>query len=205
MVVVNPNNPTGHFLTKVEWAELTNLCARRGLALLVDEVFADYALEVADDQLATALLDPTPSCPVFLLSGLSKVAALPQLKLGWIAVRGPGAAAGLEALAFLADQYLSVSRAVQAAAPAPPRAGRPIRPQILGRLRTNLATLDAALAHQPQLSGCRWRWLVSPAAAPRRGCRWGLRPAPAGRRPRCWRIRGHSSICPVTVTWSSAS
>ncbi|MBP7618071.1 MAG: pyridoxal phosphate-dependent aminotransferase, partial [Geothrix sp.] len=44
VVVVNPNNPTGHFLTTVEWAELTNLCAQRGLALLVDEVFADYAL-----------------------------------------------------------------------------------------------------------------------------------------------------------------
>ena len=152
VVVVNPNNPTGHFLTTVEWAELTNLCAQRGLALLVDEVFADYALEVADDQLATALLDLTPSCPVFLLSGLSKVVGLPQLKLGWIAVRGPGAEDALEALAFLADQYLSVSAPVQAAAPRLLELAAPIRTRILGRLRTNLATLDAALAHQPQLS-----------------------------------------------------
>lgn len=152
VVVVNPNNPTGHFLTTVEWAELTNLCAQRGLALLVDEVFADYALEVADDQLATALLDLTPSCPVFLLSGLSKVAGLPQLKLGWIAVRGPGAEDALEALAFLADQYLSVSAPVQAAAPRLLELAAPIRTRILGRLWTNLATLDAALAHQPQLS-----------------------------------------------------
>jgi len=152
VVVVNPNNPTGHFLTKAEWSALTALCARRGLALLVDEVFADYALEVADDQLTTALLDPAPPCPVFLLSGLSKVAALPQLKLGWIAVRGPGAEAGLEALAFLADQYLSVSAPVQAAAPRLLELAAPIRARILGRLRTNLAALDAALADQPQLS-----------------------------------------------------
>ena len=152
VVVVNPNNPTGHFLTKAEWAELTALCARRGLALLVDEVFADYSLEPGEDRLATALLDPHPPCPVFLLSGLSKVAALPQLKLGWIAVRGPGAAAGLEALAFLADQYLSVSAPVQAAAPRLLELAQAIRPQLLGRLRANLATLDAALANQPQLS-----------------------------------------------------
>jgi len=152
VVVVNPNNPTGHFLTKAEWAALTTLCARHELSLLVDEVFADYALEPAENQLATALLDPDPPCPVFLLSGLSKVAALPQLKLGWIAVRGPGATAGLEALAFLADQYLSVSAPVQAAAPRLLELAQSIRPQILGRLRANLAALDVALASQPQLS-----------------------------------------------------
>lgn len=152
VVVVNPNNPTGHFLTKAEWAALTSLCARCGLALLVDEVFADYALEPAGDRMATALLDPDPPCPVFLLSGLSKVAALPQLKLGWIAGRGPGAAAGLEALAFLADQYLSVSAPVQAAAPRLLELARPIRAQILERLQANLTVLDAALAGQPPLS-----------------------------------------------------
>jgi len=152
VVVVNPNNPTGHFLTKAEWTALTTFCARHQLFLLVDEVFADYALEPGEDRLATALLDLEPPCPVFLLSGLSKVAALPQLKLGWIAARGPGAAAGLEALAFLADQYLSVSAPVQAAAPRLLDLAQSIRPQILARLRTNLAILDAALAGQPRLS-----------------------------------------------------
>lgn len=152
VVVVNPNNPTGHFLSRAEWTALTTLCAERQLALLVDEVFADYALEPAEDQLATALLDPEPPCPVFLFSGLSKVAALPQLKLGWIAVRGPGAEAHLEALAFLADQYLSVSAPVQAAAPRLLELAAPIRTQLLGRLRANLASLDVALAGQPHLS-----------------------------------------------------
>jgi len=152
VVVVNPNNPTGHFLAQAEWAALTALCARHSLSLLVDEVFADYALEVAEERLATALLDPAPPCPVFLLSGLSKVAGLPQLKLGWIAVRGPGANDHLDALAFLADQYLSVSAPVQAAAPRLLELAKPIRAQILPRLRSNLAILDAALAGQPQLS-----------------------------------------------------
>ena len=151
VVVVNPNNPTGHFLSRVEWDGLTALCARRGLALLVDEVFADYTLEPPEDRLATALADPAPPCPVFLLSGLSKVAALPQLKLGWIAVRGPGAAEHLEALAFLADQYLSVSAPVQAAAGTLLALAPELRAQVQARLRANLASLDAALADHPHL------------------------------------------------------
>lgn len=152
VVVVNPNNPTGHFLSRAEWAELTELCARRGLALLVDEVFADYALEAPPDALPTALEDSDPPCPLFLLSGLSKIAALPQVKLGWIAVRGPGAAEHLEALAFLADQYLSVSASAQAAAPALLALAPGIRAQVRGRLRANLAALDRSLTDRPHLS-----------------------------------------------------
>ena len=152
LVVVNPNNPTGHFLSSVEWSGLTDFCARHGLALLVDEVFSGYALEAADDCLRTVLADPAPPCPVFLLSGLSKVAALPQIKLGWVAVRGPGAAEHLEALAFLADQYLSVSASAQAAAPALLALAPALRIQVLARLRSNLAHLDEALAARPHLS-----------------------------------------------------
>ncbi|WP_257304666.1 pyridoxal phosphate-dependent aminotransferase [Geothrix campi] len=152
IVVVNPNNPTGHFLSKTEWAGLTDLCGRQGLALLVDEVFADYPLEPPADRLATALLEPDPPCPVFLLSGLSKVAALPQLKLGWLAARGPGAADHLEALAFLADQYLSVSAPAQAAAPTLLALAPGIRQQVRRRLQANLAALDTALARHGRLS-----------------------------------------------------
>ena len=152
VVVVNPNNPTGHFLSRTEWAGMTELCARRGLALLVDEVFADYALEAPPDALPTALEDAGPPCPLFLLSGLSKIAALPQVKLGWIAARGPGAADQLEALAFLADQYLSVSASAQAAAPALLALAPGIQAQVRTRLRANLAALDRALADQPHLS-----------------------------------------------------
>jgi hypothetical protein len=152
IVVVNPNNPTGQFLSRYEWQELTGLCARKGLALLVDEVFLDYPLEAAQDCLGTVLLDSDPPCPVFLLSGLSKVAALPQLKLGWVAVRGPGAADHRSALAFLADQYLSVSAPVQAAAPTLLALAAGIREQLHVRLRANLAALDADLAAHPRLS-----------------------------------------------------
>jgi len=152
VVVVNPNNPTGHHLSRGEWAALLGLCAERGLALLVDEVFADYLLEPAPDRLPTALETAAPGCPLFVLSGLSKIAALPQVKLGWIAARGGEARAMLEPLAFIADQYLSVSAPAQAAAPELLRLAPAIRSGILDRLRGNLAALDRTLAGHPHLS-----------------------------------------------------
>jgi len=152
LVVVNPNNPTGQFLARGEWTALLDLCARRGLALLVDEVFGDYGLEQAPGRLASALETPEPGVPLFVLSGLSKIAALPQVKLGWIAARGTRARALLEPLGFIADQYLSVSASAQAAAPALLALAPGIQAPILARLRDNLAALDRALAPRRHLS-----------------------------------------------------
>jgi hypothetical protein len=152
IVVVNPNNPTGHFLSRGEWVELTQLCARRNLALIVDEVFADYPLEPAPDHLPTALEAFDPACPVFVLSGLSKVAALPQIKLGWIIARGPAAKALIEPLTFIADQFLSVSALPQAVAPEILRLAPRIQDQIRTRLKSNLRALDQALGGFPALS-----------------------------------------------------
>jgi hypothetical protein len=152
LVVVNPNNPTGHFLNRDDWRVLLDLCAERGLALLVDEVFGDYALEPRPDTLATAMAERDPGCPLFVLSGLSKIAALPQIKLGWIAARGAQARALLEPLGFIADQYLSVSASAQVAAPALLALAPGIRAGIRDRLRSNLATLDRLLAGHPHLS-----------------------------------------------------
>ena len=152
VVVVNPNNPTGHFLTLEAWRGLLAFCAERGLALLVDEVFADYRLETRPESLATALAELDPPCPLFVLSGLSKIAALPQIKLGWIAARGEAARALLEPLSFIADQYLSVSASAQAAAPQILALAPGIRAGIMARLSANLAALDRMLAAHPQLS-----------------------------------------------------
>lgn len=152
LIAVNPNNPTGQFLSKSEWHGLTELCARRGLALVVDEVFADYVLEPEPDALRTALEDPDPPCPVFVLSGLSKIAALPQVKLGWIIARGPKARELLEPLAFIADQFLSASASAQAAAPILLKSAPAIQARIRERLGQNLSILDAALASHPRLS-----------------------------------------------------
>jgi aspartate/methionine/tyrosine aminotransferase len=152
VVVVNPNNPTGHFLGRSEWAQLCAFCARRDLALVVDEVFSPFALEPDPDALRTVLEDPAPPCTTLILSGLSKLALLPQLKLAWTAVRGPGAAALLEGLEFIADQYLSVGAPVLAALPDLLQLAPDLQQQALDRLRTNLATLDRLLVGTPAWS-----------------------------------------------------
>jgi aspartate/methionine/tyrosine aminotransferase len=88
IVAINPNNPTGQFLSQTEWLSLMELAAKKSLPIIVDEVFADYPLEHQNGALPTVLQEPTPDCPVFLLSGLSKTAILPQLNLAWIAMLG---------------------------------------------------------------------------------------------------------------------
>jgi alanine-synthesizing transaminase len=113
--------------------------------LIVDEVFADFPLERTMDALPTALADPQPKCPVYVLSGLSKTALLPQVKLGWILSRGPHLHERLDALDYLSDQVLSVSASAQAAAPDILRLAPALREQVLRRAKANLRGLDEAL------------------------------------------------------------
>lgn len=152
LILVNPNNPTGHFLNRLEWEQVLEFCAQWKLALIVDEVFADYALEAPEEHLPTALETIEPPCPLFVLSGLSKVAALPQIKLGWVIARGLKAKALLEPLGFIADQFLSVSASAQAAAPAALEAAPGIQAQLRSRLNGNLTELDRQLLSYPSVS-----------------------------------------------------
>jgi aspartate/methionine/tyrosine aminotransferase len=117
ILVVNPNNPAGWFLKREEYARLDALAAARGLALVSDEVFADYAF--APDATRVTTLAGDGAALAFSLSGLSKLVGLPQLKLGWIHVSGPPAlrVAANERLEHIADTYLSVAAPVQHAAP----------------------------------------------------------------------------------------
>jgi aspartate/methionine/tyrosine aminotransferase len=153
ILAVNPNNPTGQFLTRAEWSGLLTLAAKKGLPLIVDEVFSPYAIEPQADALETILDCPAPEIPIFLLSGLSKAALLPQIKVGWIAMLGPAADAG-EALAFIADQYLSVSAPAAHATPRLLEIAPRLQKMAIGRVRENLAALDDALKGHAHLSRC---------------------------------------------------
>lgn len=114
--VVHPNNPTGSFLKKDEAALLLGLCAERGLAVICDEVFADYAF--GDDPRRARSLAADGEALVFSLGGLSKSCGLPQLKLGWLAAFGPEQPRreALRLLELIADSFLSVGTPVQRAA-----------------------------------------------------------------------------------------
>lgn len=142
MIVVHPNNPTGSFASPSEREELLEFCRRHSLALVADEVFLDYAVEGAGASFAGK---------AFVLSGVSKICALPQMKLGWIAAGGPPQwrDRALDRLEVIADTYLSVASPIQRALP-PLLAGRDrIQRQVLERLRNNLRTLDRLLETQP--------------------------------------------------------
>ena len=144
IVVVNPNNPTGSFLKQEEHEELVRICRDRGLAIVSDEVFSDYARH--DDPRRVRTLSSTSEVLTFSLSGLSKVAGLPQIKLGWMVINGPVALRreAIERLEFIADTYLSVSTPVQWAAAGLLAFRSGIQSQIETRVRRNLAVLYKA-------------------------------------------------------------
>ena len=146
IVAVAPGNPTGAYLGKAELEVIAQLCASRDLAFVVDEVFADHDIALLPDRVRHVGGDLP--CTTFVLSGLSKVAALPQMKLGWVVMHGPtdAALAVLARVEHLADAFLSVATPVQLALPQLLAAGDALRPVIRARLRTNLASLRAACA-----------------------------------------------------------
>lgn len=152
LVIVNPNNPTGQFLSRSEWSALLSLCAKYKVALLVDEVFKDYVLEPEYDYLPTALSEIHQDCTIFIISGLSKVVALPQIKLSWIVAVGKQAKEMIKILSFIADQYLSVSTTAQIVAPRLLGVAPIIQSEIMQRMRTNLATLDLAIKNYQHIT-----------------------------------------------------
>jgi aspartate/methionine/tyrosine aminotransferase len=140
VVIVSPNNPTGSYVSRPDIHQVSSLCRDRGWALIVDEVFADYPLEVD-----APLTDIAARSDVlaFTLGGLSKSAGLPQLKLGWIVAGGPPAArdVALAGLELIADSFLSVATPVQLAAADLLEQGASVRSAIQERIGANLATL----------------------------------------------------------------
>jgi alanine-synthesizing transaminase len=141
IVLVNPNNPTGSFLKQSELAPLVALCRAHGLALISDEVFADYVIDPPAPVVRS--LAEVDEVLTFCLSGLSKVAALPQVKLGWIATGGPSGLRqkAFEHLELIADTYLSVATPVQWAAPRLLSLRGDLQAQILARIHANRSFL----------------------------------------------------------------
>ena len=147
VIVVHPNNPTGQWTGAGERELLEKLCSRHGLALIVDEVFLDYPLRGAGRSFACG---DHPAL-TFVLSGLSKIAGLPQMKAAWIATLGPerAQADALGRLEIVADTFLSMNAPVQLAMPGWLAGRRGIQAQILERARGNLGTLRRIAEESP--------------------------------------------------------
>jgi aspartate/methionine/tyrosine aminotransferase len=146
VMVVHPNNPTGSFVSPQERAELNRICAAQSLAIVADEVFLDYQHDgekvhsfAANDAVLT-----------FALSGLSKIAGLPQMKVAWIVTAGPPELCdtALARLEVIADTYLSMNAPLQHALPTLLDQRERIGGQLMARVRHNLDELDGQLARQ---------------------------------------------------------
>lgn len=143
IVLVHPNNPTGHGTGSEERARLEEICSRHGLALIIDEVFLDYPL--GGQPLQSFAQGPHPVL-TFVLSGMSKIAGLPQMKVGWIATFGPSEQ-GEEALARLeviADTFLSMNAPAQLALPVWLQNRFRLQEQIRRRTSANLKAITAS-------------------------------------------------------------
>ena len=137
VLLVHPNNPTGHVTSEAERERLEEFCAGRGLALIVDEVFLDYGLAGR----VRSFTEGSHGCLKFVVSGLSKVAALPQMKVGWLVALGPGREEALGRLEIVADTFLSVNAPSQLALERWLGGREAVQGQILGRVRENLEEL----------------------------------------------------------------
>jgi len=146
IIVVHPNNPTGHFTRRPEMEKLNVICAARGLALIVDEVFLDFCLGREGPSSFAGNRDAL----TFTLSGLSKTCGLPQMKAAWVVASGPQELKGdaLARLELIADTYLSMNAPVQLALPSFLARRWTFHEQLMGRVRRNLAELDRQLALQ---------------------------------------------------------
>lgn len=150
VLVVSPNNPTGSMLRADDREWLVDVAARFDLALISDEVFADYPIAPRPD--AASLLGEDRAL-TFTLGGLSKSVGLPQVKLGWIIVSGPDdrVVEACRRLEIVCDTYLSVSTPVQVAVASLLDKGRAVRSAIRTRLEQNYRALCAAAEAHPSI------------------------------------------------------
>lgn len=160
IIVVNPNNPTGHFVKSEELAALNAICSARDMALIADEVFLDFAhvdfngrRELGKVRPRTANGGRPQSLAVnsgaltFTMSGLSKIAGLPQMKAAWLVASGPEPLKkqAVERIEVIADTYLSMNAPIQLALPIFLEQRHGFQKQVLTRVRRNVGELDRQL------------------------------------------------------------
>jgi len=147
ILLVHPNNPTGSYVQPEELTRLNAICKKHNLALIVDEVFLDFPFNSAPRKTFAA----NSEILTLTLSGLSKISALPQMKIAWLAITGPASQVrpALDRLEIIADTYLSLSAPSQAALPVLLAQRHSLRPQLLARIKENLSHLQSQLRSHP--------------------------------------------------------
>jgi aspartate/methionine/tyrosine aminotransferase len=150
VIVVHPNNPTGHFTKPDERSRLNQICADRQIAVIADEVFLDFSFSTKPERSWAK----NSEALTFTMSGLSKICGLPQMKVAWLITSGPEdlKAQALDRLEVIADTYLSVNAPIQHAIPEFLEQRHEFQRQLMSRVRGNLAEIDRQLATQKACS-----------------------------------------------------
>jgi hypothetical protein len=163
LVLINPNNPTGSYVRVDERKAIVALCARYGCAIIADEVFFGFPVDIEDSCAGSSSFIGEDGVLTFVLDGLSKRLGMPQMKLGWIAASGPekelSEAKGR--LEIIADSYLSAGTPIQNALPKLLEASEPFARRVCDRLRANIAVLRAVLEYPGsphRVLRCRGGW-----------------------------------------------
>ncbi len=159
IILVNPNNPTGSYITTDERDRLNRLCREHNLALIVDEVFFDYRLDPNDKDGVSFI--GNSEVPTFVLNGISKTLGLPQMKLSWIASSGPAeyVQEAVKRLEMISDTFLSVNTPVQNALGAWLSKQGEVQSGILERVRRNHALIkDSALRFDIEFRPTQGGW-----------------------------------------------
>ncbi len=145
IVVVHPNNPTGHYTRREEMWKLAEICAAHDLALIADEVFLDF--EIEDQGQARSFAGESTALTI-TVSGLSKVCGLPQMKVAWMCVGGPEQLrrTATESMEVIADTYLSLGTPAQLAVGTLLEGRHAFHKQVMARIKANLGELYQQLA-----------------------------------------------------------
>ena len=145
VILVHPNIPTGSFLKQDEFDRVCRMARERDCAVICDEVFRPYAFQ-PDARRADI---PSHAAPplLFILNGISKLLALPQMKVSWMIVDGEAETAeeAMRRLELIADTYLTVGTPVQRALPELLEIGVPVRERIRTRTRDQYHSLQRIL------------------------------------------------------------
>ncbi|TGK21009.1 pyridoxal phosphate-dependent aminotransferase [Leptospira fluminis] len=152
LFLVSPNNPTGSTLSESDFSALVRFCESNGIGIVLDEVFCDYfhSEGTRHSELHTRKV------PFFRINGISKILALPQMKLSWIHVDGPESwkTECKERLEIISDTYLSVASPIQHALSDLMPWRKLIQGQVLRRISRNLKILSGMI---PSAEKIRYR------------------------------------------------
>ena len=140
IIIVSPNNPTGARLSKADQDALCELAAEHGIAILADEVFADYTLDAKTPDISMA---SNTQALAFTFGGGSKTLGLPQMKIAWMHLSGPEdlRKEAKQRLDIIADTYLSINTPAQLALPTWMDNRHQLQQQVRERLARNLDAL----------------------------------------------------------------